>query len=187
MSDDFSPDRLADRARIVDLLHRWCRAVDRLDADGMKAVFHPDATDDHGHFRGTVDDLVSWITNRHQAIPFSLHSISNVIIDFTGADRAIVESVVMTCQHYPIASEATVALFNTGTVGRPLNLTAFARYADVIERRGGEWRIAKRTVIHDSQIASEAPERAQFEGIETGQRNRSDFIYRLLAQHQRGV
>ena len=177
--DDFSPERLADRAKITEALHKWCRAVDRLDYDGMRAAFHPDAIDNHGHYTGDVDGLVNWIKERHQAIPFSLHSVSNVIVEFCGKDAAIVESDVITAQHYPEASEATVNLFNAGKVGRPMDMLAFARYADRYERRNGQWKIAERTVIYDSQIVSESPGVPKVGGIEVGRRDRNDFIYRL--------
>lgn len=177
--DDFSPERLADRARITDALHRWCRGVDRLDDDAMRAAFHPDATDNHGHYSGDIEGLIAWIGERHKTIPFSLHSVSNVIIEFCGVDAAIVESDVITVQHYPEASEATVKLFNAGKIGRPMDMLAFARYADRFERRDGRWKIAERTVIYDSQIIAESPGVPKISGVEVGRRDRSDFIYRL--------
>ena len=30
MTNDYSPERLADRAQIQDVMYRWCRAIDRL-------------------------------------------------------------------------------------------------------------------------------------------------------------
>jgi hypothetical protein len=176
--DEFSPERIADRAKITDALHRWCRGVDRLDAAGMRNAFHPDATDDHGHYTGNIEGLIAWIMERHKTIPFSLHAVNNVIIEFSNLDTAIVESNVLTAQHYPEASEATVALFNTGTVGRPMDMLAFARYVDRFERRNGQWKIAQRTVVYDSQIITESPGVPALSGVEVGRRDRGDFIYR---------
>ena len=55
MLDPFSPERLADRAKIQDLIYRWCRSVDRLDREAMKAVFHEAAFASHGPYIGPVD------------------------------------------------------------------------------------------------------------------------------------
>jgi len=58
-ADDYSPERLADRAAITDVMYRWCRAVDRLDVEGIRGVFHPDAIDNHGPFIGIVDEVMA--------------------------------------------------------------------------------------------------------------------------------
>lgn len=181
-SSDFSPERLADRAYITEVLHRWARGVDRLDADLMRAAFHPDAIDDHGHYRGDVEGLIAWILDRHATIPFVWHVINNIVIEFAAADVAIVESLCLTVQHYPSANEATVKLFNAGKVGSPMDMMGFGRYADRFERRDGHWKIAQRTVVYDSQIVTESPGVPVMPGVEQGHRNRNDFIYRLRRQ-----
>ena len=178
-TEDFSPARLADRAMITEMLHRWCRGVDRLDEEAMRDAFHPDATDNHGHYRGDVEGLIAWIRTRHATIPFAMHTITNIIIEFAEADTAVVESQCMTAQHYPSATEATVKLFNAGKVGRPMDMIGFARYVDRFERRAGQWKIAERTVVYDSQIVTESPGAPAMTGVENGRRDRTDFIYRL--------
>ena len=77
-NDQYSPARIADRMQIQDVMYKWCRAIDRLDSDGMRAVFHPGATDDHGPYQGDVEGLVAWVRERHKPIPFSSHQISEV-------------------------------------------------------------------------------------------------------------
>ena len=179
---DFSPERLADRAYITEVLHRWSRGVDRLDADLMRQSFHADATDNHGHYRGDVEGLIEWILTRHKTIPFAWHIINNIVIEFAGPDVAIVESLCMTVQHYPNASAATVDLLHAGTVGKPMDMIGFGRYADRFERRDGHWKIASRTVVYDSQIVQESPGMAALPGVEAGTRDRQDFIYKLREQ-----
>ena len=65
----------------------------------MASVYHPDATDDHGRFKGTGLDFaayaVSRLTERYEG---TMHSITNTVIDFAGPDVAHVESP---CPHYP--------------------------------------------------------------------------------------
>jgi hypothetical protein len=38
----------ADRAAIENVLGLYCRAIDRLDVELLRSVYHPDAIDDHG-------------------------------------------------------------------------------------------------------------------------------------------
>jgi hypothetical protein len=82
--NDYSPERIADRMQIQDTMYRWCRSVDRLDFDAMRQVFHPEAVDHHGAFDGGVEGLIDWIGNRHRTIPFSMHAVSNMLIEFAG-------------------------------------------------------------------------------------------------------
>jgi hypothetical protein len=90
--DTFSPAFVAERLRITDLIHRWCRAVDQLDFDAMRDVVHPDATDNHNHFSGDVDGLLAWIRGRHRCISHSMHMVGNMVIEFATAERALCES-----------------------------------------------------------------------------------------------
>ena len=178
----YSPERLADRAEIRDVMYRWCRAIDRLDYDAMRSVFHPDARDNHGpgHFEGDVDRLIAWIRGRHGSIPFCLHSLSNMLIEFAGPDTAVVESNVMSVQHYPEAGDPVVKM--AGGSEKPhgrMDMIAFARYADRFERRNGEWRIQDRTVIMDSQMLVDAGSGQLASGIVLGRRNKEDYIYTL--------
>ena len=53
----FSPEQLSDIECIRNVGRRYSHALDRLDADGMRAVYWPDAHDDHGHEESEgVDD-----------------------------------------------------------------------------------------------------------------------------------
>ena len=77
---------------IQDVMYRWCRSVDRLDFELMRSVFHPDAIDNHGAFKGGVEELVAWIRERHRNITFSAHRLGNMLIEFAGPDVALVET-----------------------------------------------------------------------------------------------
>ena len=39
---------LLDKQEIHEVLMRYCRGIDRCDAELLHSVYHPDATDDHG-------------------------------------------------------------------------------------------------------------------------------------------
>ena len=38
---------LLDKQAIAELIHGYCRAADRRDVAAIRALYHPDATDDH--------------------------------------------------------------------------------------------------------------------------------------------
>jgi hypothetical protein len=153
MIDQYSAERIADRMAIQDVMYKWCRAIDRLDPDGMRAVFHPDAIDEHGPYNGGVEGLVAWIMARHQTIPFSSHQVSNMLIEFATPDLALAETYVRTLQRYP--GEAGAALSQMLGAGAALepgvggDLMTSSRYVDRFERRNGTWKIAGRKLSQD--------------------------------------
>ena len=180
---DYSPERIADRMQIQDCMYRWCRAVDRLDYEGMRASFHPDAVDKHGAFDGDVNGLVEWIRARHAAIPFSMHAVSNMLIEFAGPDRALVETYVRTTQRYPAEARQALDQLAGGRAGSgdgAMDLLTCSRYVDRFERRNGEWRIALRTLVADWKQFVEVPsgQPKPPASQEVGRRNDDDFIYR---------
>jgi len=52
---------LSDKQAITEVIYRYCRGLDRMDADMGRAVWHPGATADYGAdtFRGTGDEFVT--------------------------------------------------------------------------------------------------------------------------------
>jgi hypothetical protein len=95
---------------------------------------------------------------------------------------AIVETYISAVQHYPAKPNEMAEVPGGGSrPGVPMNMLAYARYADRFERRGGEWRIAKRIVIFDTQMVFEAPQNAGAmpPGFKVSQRDEGDFIYQL--------
>ena len=185
--DQYSPERLRDRAIIQDVLNRWCRAVDRLDLDRVQECFHPDAYDDHGPYKGSIGGLVAWIRERHRRIPFSVHSLSNVLIEFEDASHAVVESHVRAVQRYPAEAAKEMAQLS-GDFSRKsdtgFDLVFLGRYVDRFELRDGTWRIAHRTTIYDSTMMFDAPPSAPgtAEVWQVGRRDEKDFVFGARAR-----
>jgi hypothetical protein len=50
--------RLIDIAAITDVHLRYRRGIDRMDWDLVRSCYHPGATDDHGPFRGSVEQFI---------------------------------------------------------------------------------------------------------------------------------
>jgi ketosteroid isomerase-like protein len=127
-------ERTADRAAIAEVLARYCHAVDHLDWDELASVFHPDATDRHGGYQGTVAGFLEWVkpqfTGRFDA---TMHTISNLIIAFDG-DVARTQCQVRA--DHLIKDELGGGIFQF-----------WGSYVDVVARREGRWRIRHRIVV----------------------------------------
>ena len=180
--DPYSPERLADRMEIQDAIYRWCRAVDRLDYDAIRSVFHPDAEDDHGSYSGGVEGLIEWVRQRHRTIPCSVHKIGQILIEFGSADVAVAESYVETLQHYPPEARGSLAQLLGGSqaaAGGAVDLMGRSRYIDRFERRDGRWRIARRTLVFDWRGLFEVPPRAPLLPADwnLGRRGPQDYLY----------
>jgi hypothetical protein len=140
----FGIERTRDRLEITHRVHQFCRGVDRLDLELARGAFHPDAIDNHGVTKGSVDDLMAWIAERHKSVPFSYHHVGNIFIEFVGPDDAMCESYVLTWQSAPEADGAP------GGGERVPEMLAAGRYVDHFSRRHGEWRIQTRVSFPES-------------------------------------
>lgn len=124
---------LEDEQAIRTVLLRYCRGIDRIDLDLVRDCYHPDAVDDHGAFRGGVDEFLAWIGRLLPRYGVTTHTLANMLVEGhpTRTDVARVET-------YGVAEHQTPG-------GPPeLNLTIAFRYLDRFERRDGEWRVADR-------------------------------------------
>ena len=132
----FSPEELSDIECIRNVGRRYSHALDRLDADGMRAVYWPDATDDHGpEFRGNAWDYVDVAMESHRRWDPSLHSLLNHLVELDPG------GVTARGEIYCVAY-----LFEAA---RPVLHTWLGRYLDRYEKRGDEWRIADRVCVHE--------------------------------------
>lgn len=157
---------LLDRQAITDVLHRYCRAMDRIDRGLALSCWHEGAAVDYGDaFRGGATDFVDWVCRVHEEV-FAAHShqITNVILRLDGP-RAVSESYV------------TVALRTRGGEGDPVDIVGRGRYLDRWSRRDGAWAIEHRRHVTDLQSVRPATDIA---GAAAARRDRSDPSYDLM-------
>ncbi|MEU6643416.1 nuclear transport factor 2 family protein [Saccharomonospora sp. NPDC046836] len=158
--------RLADRMEIQDCLHRYARAVDRLDYEGIAECYFEDATDAHGSYVGPAAGLVEDIRRRHQTIDAAQHFVTNVLIDFDGDDRAFVESYCLAyLRQQPV----------DGSTSQSEAITR-CRYVDRFERRDGRWAIADRVVVFDESVSVEVVDIRRGDWV-ASRRDKSDPVY----------
>lgn len=128
---------LLDKQAIHETLMRYCRGIDRCDEELIRSAYHPGAHDDHGEFRGTVEEFVPWVLKALQADRgmVTMHSICNEYVEVRG-DVAFGEAYF-------------IAYHRSGPKDQMVDMTLGGRYIDRYERRDGQWKIARRVVMHD--------------------------------------
>jgi len=160
-----TPQEAADRAAITDLLHRYCRAVDRLDEPLGHSVWHPDGTADYGEafYVGPGRGVIDLICRQHRGMLMHAHLLSNVVIALDG-DRAGSES-------------SCFATLRMERGGRLVQMTVWTRYLDRWSKRAGRWGIDHRRTVRDfDEVREVTPFSAQYQG----RRDRDDPSYAVL-------
>ncbi|WP_238012144.1 nuclear transport factor 2 family protein [Dactylosporangium sp. AC04546] len=129
--------QLLDREAIRETLHRYCRGVDRVDADAIRSAYWPDAHDTHGAYTGGPEGLIERTQEIYGATDHVVHTVASVGIDLRGS-QANVEAYYL-------------AWFGTENDDDGARVQTFVagRYLDLFEKRGDEWRILKRTCVYD--------------------------------------
>jgi hypothetical protein len=143
-----SPADVADRAAIVRQLVRYCRGVDRRDLELVRSTYHPDAFDDHGSYKGDVEGFLAFVANEvHARFRTTMHKLGQSFVELDG-DVARAESYAI-CHHVMAAPDPATGPA-VGPTAKPAatrdvaDMVMGIRYVDRFERRGGEWRIARR-------------------------------------------
>jgi ketosteroid isomerase-like protein len=128
-------EKISAYLEIQQALYTYCRGVDRGDSELVKSIYHPDAIDEHGQFKGKGMKFADMIVvEMEKRSANGQHHITNIFIDLDG-DVARVESYFISLNP-EVAPEGTVA---------PVT----GRYLDRFEKRDGAWKIAHRQVVLD--------------------------------------
>ncbi len=183
---------LADRDAIENVLGLYCRAIDRLDLELLKSVYHPDGVDDHGGIHANAHEFASRVIDLlGETCVSTIHTVTHSVIDVRG-DEASAESYYLAV-HVIAAGEGPIARFfgerylaeqrAAGNLDRRHEYVCSGRYLDALAKRDGVWRIARRKMTNEWGACR--PESMVAEGIPaaftvTGSRDRSDPVYRLL-------
>lgn len=155
---------LLDKREIEEVLLRYCRGIDRMDRELVRSCYHPDATDEHGSFRGTVDEFLVWVWRVLGRTSMTMHFLGNVLVELEGD--------VARSEAYGISHHRSDSGEPTG------NLIIGFRYIDRFERRGGAWRIARRVCTTEwVRVDDPAHHWPIPEGMRRGSRDRGDPVY----------
>jgi hypothetical protein len=166
MIDEAVLQELVDKEAIRSVLYRYCRAVDRGDAELLATVYHPDATDNHGAYVGPAAGFIEWAV-RNGGVLFETiqHSLGTIIIQIEG-DVA-----------YSEAYFSSPGVMKPGEDGTRMLANLTGRYIDRFECRQGEWRIAQRVVVKDFRHVQPLNDTFDDKYV-LAQRGKSDLVYR---------
>lgn len=149
---------LLDRQKCYDVLTRYCRALDRADVELMKSVYWDDAEDEHGVFTGNAQEFAEFIIREIQVwFEVTMHAICNIHMEYYG-DTMCTESYLIAYHKVKAEKEKVLAVQgpsyweNLSAAGLEAKHHVFfygGRYIDRLEKRDGEWRIARRQVCMD--------------------------------------
>ncbi|OZC62848.1 hypothetical protein CH267_00410 [Rhodococcus sp. 06-621-2] len=160
---------LRDREAIRDVLHRYCRGADRLDAEAMKSCYHEDAYDTHWFSNGPAQEFSEWvIADCLPAAHTTVHTLTNEIIEIEG-DRAFVESHVHVLHEMAAPGDDPQKPF--------VHQLMECRYVDLFEKRDGQWKISYRHVVVDNNLELRVPEMPVLIPESMGKRSKEDPAY----------
>lgn len=138
---DAKLQELLDKQEIGEVIQRYCRTLDWLDAEGQASCYWPDAQIEYGFFSGRAEDFLPVVMETESNLARRWHMLSQPLIRF----------------HSPIsASSECYGIFGGGRWQEDGTIAGDmigGRYLDEWEKRAGEhgaeWRISARTYILD--------------------------------------
>lgn len=131
---DAQRESVIDKMLLRDIAMRYARAIDRRDRELLLSCYHPGAIDHHGAmFHGPIEQYVDWQPEIMAPFAVTAHYVTNTHYEISG-DKAEGELYFMAFHRM---NEDDKHVWVGG------------RYLDKYERRGGEWRIAHRSIVWD--------------------------------------
>lgn len=129
-------DELLDKQAISELVMAYANAADRHDHAKMRALYHPDAIDDHGHFaKGPAMDFIAKLPEIQKAMAILHHNVTTVNLKLDG-DRAEGEIYIL-------------AFHQVQAEDRLYDVLIGGRYFDKYEKRDGVWKFSHRAIVAD--------------------------------------
>lgn len=118
------------------LVTSYCRAVDRADYEGLREMYHPDATDSHGEFStGGVEQFIAQLQAAQPYVRVSQHNITTT--NFVVAGEKAHGEVYCLVFHTFAGPDHDVDVIIGG------------RYLDEYARHDGRWKFSRRTIVAD--------------------------------------
>jgi hypothetical protein len=135
MNENAVLQELEDKEALRAVVTKFARALDRADADLLASTLANDAQVSYGGFEGKGSDFVTQRLTP-AGLERSFHSISNEYFQLSG-DLAKGEVYVITVSTWAPAGQDKIDTLIGG------------RYIDEYSKASGEWKITKRTFVHE--------------------------------------
>src|SRR4051812_40016548 len=91
-------ETLAAEREITRVILGYCRASDHKDLEAMRAAYHDDAYDDHGPFKGRIEDYIAWAAKNHERFHQMMHLAGPPLVEIRGS-TAVAETYCLLFQH----------------------------------------------------------------------------------------
>ena len=186
---DSALEGLLAKQAITELLHRYARAIDRMDEAMLRSVFHEGSQHNHFYAGPSSDpsqpstdeapgDFVAFALGVLSTHERTHHQIGNVLIELTDANTAVSECY-FTAHHRQRAIGDPLA--GAAACDTPMDYFVGGRYLDRLECRDGTWGIVERTGMTD-WVRLDAPSSAVMSAIPPdtiGRQGPDDLVYKL--------
>jgi hypothetical protein len=186
-----------DRQEIEQKIRLYCRAIDRMDEELLRSLYHADGVDLHGSFEGNAHEFARFILGEIARLTsYGFHSVTQSIIDVDG-DIAAAESIYIAYHRIPGGWDPISTWFGetyaraaqaAGTLDREHESSCGGRYLDRFERRDGAWKIARRRITNEwncNGVASTILDEGELAHFNLpGARDRSDPVYGILLRQR---
>jgi hypothetical protein len=183
-----------DRQEIQNLLGLYCRAIDRLDVELLKSLYHPDGTDHHGPYAASAHEFADIIMARlREIVTYGFHTVTHSVIEVHGR-FAEAESYYYGYHKIAPGYDAIANFFGkryadeqvrNGKIGQAHEYLCAGRYLDVLEKRKGQWKILHRDITNEwgqCQPTNLSDEGEPGRFVLPGSRDRQDPVYGLLGK-----
>lgn len=147
-------DQLLAREEMRDLLHQYCKGIDRQDWPLVRSCFADDHIHKHGEYSGPPDEFIGFASEILKKVPATHHSISNVHFIFGDDGKSASTEANFVAYHY--IQEGTPEFAPVPTDGKATDWIVAGRYCDKFEKRDGKWIIVRREAFHDWERYEEA-------------------------------
>jgi 3-phenylpropionate/cinnamic acid dioxygenase small subunit len=147
-------EQLLAREEIRDILHCYCKGIDRRDWKLVRSCFADDHIHKHAEYTGPPDEFIGFASQILEKVPDTHHSISNVHIDFSSDGNSASTEANFVAYHY--IQEGTPEFTPVPTGGKATDWIVAGRYCDKFEKRDGKWIIVRREAFHDWERYEEA-------------------------------
>ncbi|WP_211242700.1 nuclear transport factor 2 family protein [Sinimarinibacterium sp. CAU 1509] len=176
-------DALLDKQAIHELVMAYCNAADRHDQDKMRALYHEDAIDEHGHFaKGPAMEFIDKLPQIQAPMAILHHNVTTVNLKLDG-DKAEGEVYIIAFHQVrtPATDDAPESL---------LDVLIGGRYFDKYEKRDGVWKFSHRSIVADWCYPA-APSKVDLQhpflhGAHIGKPGAEDPSYGFFSLLQRG-
>lgn len=137
------------KSAITEVLYRYCRSMDRIDAPLGYLTWHDDGTAHYsGLYEGSGHGFIDWVCELHRPMVATSHQVTNILIEVDG-DTAASEAYV------------TVRLRTDNGSGELIDIIGAGRYLDRWSYRDNRWAIDHRQYVSDVSTNLPVPTKDQ--------------------------